>query len=152
KIEPGRYEGSLVMEADVHGKVIARGQLAVIIKRQESVFGPRGWWNPLIILIVALVAGFVFGWWRAKALSNVEEHRIKLRDQAMFEPRNLVAIAGGLGAGIAAWTLNYLKVPDFRFDAGAVMSLFPVVAGAVVTALLTFIRPSVPTPDDSDHP
>jgi hypothetical protein len=151
KIEPGHYEGSLVMEADVRGKVIARGQLAVIIRRQESVLGPRAWWNPLIILIVALVAGYVFGWWRAKALSNVEEHQIKIRDQAMLEPRNIVAIAGGFGAGITAWTLNYLKVPDFRFDAGAVMSLFPVVAGAVVTALLAFIRPSVPTPEP-EHP
>ncbi|HEV7760164.1 MAG TPA: hypothetical protein VGO78_14280 [Acidimicrobiales bacterium] len=142
EIEPGRYEGSLVMEAEVDGRVVARGQLAVIIKRQEGVLGPVPWWNPMIILIGAIVAGLVFGWWRAKALSVIEEQHIKLSKQILLEPRNTVAFVGALGAGITAWTLNYLQVPDFRFDASAVMSLFPVVLGATATALLALIRPN----------
>lgn len=140
EVDPGRYEGSVVIEAEDGGTVIARGQVAMIVKRQEALGGPHLYWNPLLLLLVALVGGLLFGWWRAATISNVAPQESRFLDRRTFR-RNIVTYVLAIGAGIGAWTLNYLKVPDFRFDASAVMGLFAVVAGAVVTTEIATLRP-----------
>lgn len=152
KIAPGRYEGTLVLEADLDGAVVARGQVAVIVTRQEEIVGPHWYWNPVLVGLAAGVAGLLFGWWRAKALSAFDETDIKFFAMPTFQPRNFVALIVAAGAGIAAWTLNYLKVPDFRMTTEAVFGLFPLVAGAVATSLMTFLRPDVSFRHGADEP
>jgi hypothetical protein len=63
-----------------------------------------------------------------------------------------VAVLTALGAGVTAWTLTYLRVPDFRLSAEAALGLFSVVGGAVTTSMLTFLRPDESVPADSDDP
>lgn len=138
-VEPGRYEGTMVLEAENNAVAIARGEVPVVLKRQEAMFGPHRYWSPFVILIGGLVAGLIFGWFRAMALANAEAAGI--RNQRVFAARNIVALVGGLGAGIAAWSVQYVQTPDYRLDAKAVMSLFGLVAAPVVTALLTFLKP-----------
>ncbi len=140
EVDPGRYEGSVVIEAEDGGTVIAHGQVAMIVKRQEALVGPHLYWNPLLLLLVALVGGLLFGWWRATTISSVAPKESRFIDRRTFR-RNIVTYVLAVGAGIGAWTLNYLKVPDFRFDASAVMGLFAVVAGAVVTTEIATLRP-----------
>jgi hypothetical protein len=43
-------------------------------------------------------------------------------------------------------------VPDFCLTVEAAMGLFPVIAGAVATTLLAFIRPAVTQSGDGDGP
>lgn len=138
RVEPGRFEGTIVLEAQDGDAAIARGEMPIVLTRQQSMFGPRLYWSPFVILVAALLGGLLFGWWRAKALSGTETDSGK---QRLFAARNLVAFVGGVGAGIAAWSVQYIQTPDYRLDAKAVMALFALVATPVATALLTFLKP-----------
>jgi len=137
-VDPGLYEGTVVVAAEEGGAVMARGLLPVSITRQEGLFAPRWYWSPFVVLLGALLGGLVFGWWRATALAGTEGSA-----QRWLAARNLVAFLGAMGAGIAAWSVQYLQNPAYRLDAPAVLTLFGVVATPVATALLTFLKPDV---------
>jgi len=152
KVDPGRYEGSLVLEGQVGDKVVARGQVAMIVTRQEQIWEPHLLWNPGLIGLLAGVSGLVFGWFRAAALSATDEADVKFLQLPTFGPRNSMAFLIAAGAGVTAWTANYLRVPDFRLSAESALGLFPVVGGAAATLLLTFLRPVVSFRDGVAQP
>lgn len=143
KVDPGRYEGSVVLEGQVGDKVVARGQVAMIVTRQQQIWEPYLWWNPGLIGLLAGLSGLLFGWFRAAALSATDEADVKFLQWPTFGPRNSMAFLIAAGAGVTAWTANYLRVPDFRLTAESALALFPVVGGAAATLLLTFLRPVV---------
>jgi hypothetical protein len=142
-VEPGKYSGTLLLRATDSGAEIATGAIPVAVMKQEALTGPRLFWNPLLLLALAAVGGTIFAWFRALALSGDEQKTV--RQQRWIAPRNLVAVGLGLGAGITAWNASYLSKPDFQMDAEAVLALLAVTAAAVVTAVLTFLKPSETT-------
>jgi len=143
RVEPGKYSGTLLVRAKDGEVEIATGSIPVVVMKQEAIFGPTYWWNPLLLLGLAAVGGIIFAWFRALALSGDEQ--MTVRQQRWVAPRNLVAVGLGLGAGITAWNAAYLSKPDFQMDAEAVLALLAVTAAAVVTAVLTFLKPSETT-------
>jgi hypothetical protein len=143
-VNPGHYSGTLIIRTDTNNAV-ARAEIPVEVLRQEKLFGPNLFYSPFVVLVVALLGGLVFGWYRGKAIAGADTNPNQ-RALGAWDYRNIIAFALAAGAGIGAWTANYVSTPDFQLDLKTCFSLFAVIATPTATAMLAIGKPSTADP------
>ncbi|WP_216902739.1 B-4DMT family transporter [Nocardia alni] len=119
-------------------RAVVLGALTVVLRTLLGfgmIYWPtQGGWMRVLCLIVVIGSGVVWG--LADGRSDRRANPDPERGGADLTMRWLkAAVAGGLGAGIVSWILNF--VPSF--DLGDNGLLFEVTAGASFIVLLIFI-------------